>query len=110
MIEKTNQDLTKDFFDVVLDVISRSSSKSYGLLVLKNLKRTLSKDFPFLRFIKINATVKIDNMVNSIDEKRIGKLFSRIINMLGPDLSKLLVKGELDQEGIKYLNKIGARF
>lgn len=110
MVEKTNQDLTKDFFNVVLDVIARSSSKSYGLIVLKNLKKTLTGDFPFFKFIKINATVKIDNMVNSIDGKRVGKLFIRIIGMLGPDLSKSLVKEELDSGGIKYLNKIGVRF
>ena len=110
MVRKTTQDVAKDFFDGILDIIVRNSSKSYGLLVLNNTKKKLAREFPFLKFIKIvDTTVKIDKAINFVDAKKFGKLFIRIIGMLGPDILQLLIKEELDPEDVKYLNKIGVR-
>ena len=108
---KTTKEVTIDFFKVILIVISRNSSKSYGLVVLKNIQKMLLKDFPFFKLIKISdSTVKVDSMINFIDTKKISTLFIRIINILGPNLLKLFIRERLDIEDLKYLNKIGVKF
>ena len=63
---KTTKDVTVSFFKVVLEVIARNSSKSYGMVVLKNIQKKLIKEFPFLNLIKIK---------NSVDTKNIKALF-----------------------------------
>ena len=108
---KTTKDVTVSFFKVVLEVIARNSSKSYGMVVLKNIQKKLIKEFPFLNLIKIkDSTIKVDGMINSIDTKNIKALFVCIIEIIGPNLLKLLIKEKLDMEDLRYLNRIGVRF
>ena len=108
---KTTKDVTVSFFKVVLEVISVNSSRSYGLVVLKNIQKRLVRDFPFFKLIKIGtSTVKVDIMINSVSTKKIKSLFISIIDMIGPGLLKILMKEKLDIEDLKYLNRIGVRF
>ena len=72
---KTSQEVIKDFFNSILVVIAKNSSKSYGLVIFKNMKNRLVKDFPFLNFMKIsNSTIKIDSKINSVDTAEIREL------------------------------------
>ena len=108
---KTIQEVTKDFFNTLLFVIAKNSSKSYGLVALRNIKKSLNNEFPFVELIKISdSTIKIDRMMNSIDSKKIKRLFTKTINILGPNFLKLIMRDKLDEEDIKYLNKIGVKF
>lgn len=107
---KTSQEVIKDFFNSILVVIAKNSSESYGLVIFKNMKNRLIKDFPFLNFMKIsNSTIKIDSKINSVDTAKIREFFNRVMDILGPNILKLLIKERLDSEDIKYLNKIGVR-
>lgn len=108
---KTTKEVTTDFLNVILEVISRNSSKNYGLVALKRIQKTLSREFPFFRLVKIDDNkIKVESIINSVDTKKIRLLFVRTIEMLGPNLLKLLIKERLDAEDIKYLNKIGVKF
>lgn len=108
---KTTQDVVKDFLKSILVVIIKNSSKNYGLVIFQNMKKRLISDFPFLSLIKItDNTVKIDSRINTIDTKEIKKIFIEIMNIIGPDILKLLIKEQLDSEDMKYLNQIGVRF
>ena len=108
---KTTKDVTVSFFRVVLEVISINSSRNYGMVVLRNIQKRLIKRFPFFKLIKISgSTVKVDGMINSVDTKKIKALFVSIIEIIGPNLLKLLIKEKLDIEDLKFLNKIGVRF
>ena len=49
-------------------------------------------------------------MINSIDTKSIRVLFIKVIDILGPNLLKMVIRERLDSEDIKYLNRIGVRF
>ena len=108
---KTLQDVTKDFFKSILVVISKNSSKSYGILVLNNLRKRIINDFPIFNLIEFkNSHIEIDTKIKSADTRDISKLFNKIIDTLGPDILKLFIKEYLDSSDIKYLNKIGVRF
>ena len=108
---KTTKEVAIDFFRVILSVMAKNSSKSYALIVLKNIQKTLIKDFKFFKLVKVSdSTIKVDDMINSIDTKSIRALFIKVIDILGPNLLKLVIKERLDSEDIKYLNRIGVRF
>jgi len=107
---KTTQEVVKDFFKSILVVITKNSSKSYGLVVFKNMKNRLIKDFSFLNLIKIsNSTINIDSKINSVGTSKIRELFNKVMDIIGPDILKLLIKERLDSEDLIYLNKIGVR-
>lgn len=107
---KTTQEVVKDFLNSILVVIAKNSSKSYGLVIFQHMKKRLIKDFSFLNLIKIsNSTIKIDSKVNFVDTAEIRDLFNKIMDILGPDILKLLIKERLDSEDLRYLNKIGVR-
>lgn len=108
--DQSNQNITKDFFLVILGVIARNSSKSYGFVILQNIKENYTKEFPFFSFVKVKEQdIEVDEAINSINEKKIGKLFMRIINTLGQDISEILIKEELNEKRTKYLNKLGVK-
>ena len=108
---KTPQDVIKDFFQSILSVISKNSSKSYGLIILKDIKKKFTNDFPILRNIKItDITIKVDKSIKLSDTKEIVELFNKIIDSLGPDLLKLFIRQQLDREDISYLERIGVKF
>lgn len=107
---KTTQDVIKDFYKSILVVITRNSSKNYGLIIFQHMEKKLIKDFPFLDLIKISDhNVKIDSKINNIDTKEIRKIFTKIMEILGPDILKLLIKEHLDSEDMRYLNQIGVK-
>ena len=108
---KKTQEATKDFLNSIMAVIAKNSSKNYGMLVFKNMKNRLAKDFPFLSFIKVgDKDIEIDSRINSINIHKIRELFNRIIGILGPNILKLLIRDQLDYEDLKYMGKIGVRF
>jgi len=108
---KTVDDVTKDFLKSILVAISKNSSKSYGIFILKNLKKRLIKDYPLFKLIKFNnSNIEIDAKILTANTNDISKLLNKIINMLGPDILKLFIKDHLDNYDIKYLNSIGVRF
>lgn len=107
---KTTQEVVQDFFNSILEVIAKNSSKSYGLVVFKNMKNDLVKNFTFLKYMKIsNSTIKIDSKINSVYASKIKNLFNTVMNILGPNILKLLIKERMDPEDIEYLNRIGVR-
>ena len=107
---KTTKEVTRDFFKVVLSVIAKNSSKGYAIVVLKNIQKLLIKDFKFFKLINVSSSsIKVDDMINSIDTKSIRTLLIKVIDILGPNLLKMVLKERLDSEDIKYLNRMGVR-
>ena len=107
---KTARNVMQDFFKSVLLVISRNSSKSYGIVVFQSIKKKLSPKFQFLKFVNISdSTIIIDSKINSAEPKEIKKLIDRIIVLLGPDMLRIMVRENMDTEDINYLNRIGVR-
>lgn len=108
---KTTQEFVTDLFKSILAVIAENSSKKYGLVAFNHTKKNLIKDFPFFNLITItDSSIKIDRRINSVDTKEIKKIFEKIIGILGPDVLKLLIREQLDEEDLKYITQIGVRF
>ena len=111
MENKTIKEVAADFFRVIINGIAKNSSKGYALIVIHGIKKSLAKEFPFVRLVHTTEnSIDVDDKINSVDPHKVGKLFVRIINLLGPNLLKLLIKKELDQGNLEYLNKMGVKF
>src|SRR3990167_2482214 len=94
---KTLQDVTKDFFESILAVISKNSSKNYGIVILNNMKKSLVKDFPILELIDFdNGSMVIDAKIKSADDQDLSNLFNKIIEIISPDVLRLFIKDQLD--------------
>lgn len=107
---RTSKEVTEDFFEALLAVLAKNTSKNYGLIVFKNIKKQLIKEFPFFSLVNISdSTIKIERMINSIEIHELGMLLERIIEILGPDILKFLLKENLDKQDVIYLHKIGVK-
>ena len=107
----TNKNVTANFFSVIIDVLSKNTSKNYSLLVITNMKKTLSGEHRVLEYVDFqNGKVRIGDKINGVQNKKLGGLFIKIIDLLGPNLLKVMIKDELDPETVKYLEKLGVRF
>ena len=107
---KTTKEVTMKFFRVIFEVLSKNSSKKYAFVALKNMQKRLAKEFKFFKLIKIGGgKIVVHDAINSIGARNIKNLFIKIIDLLGPDFLKLLIREKMDSEDIKFLNRIGVR-
>ena len=107
---KTSQDVMKDFFQCVLEVISKNSSKNYGLIIFSDIKKKLAGNFPLLNLVEFTgSSITVHKSANPVNPKEMVKLFNKIIDTLGPDILKLFIKQQMDSEDIAYLKKIGVK-
>ena len=107
---KTAEEVMKDFFQCILEVIAKNSSKNYGLIIFKDIKKRLANDFPLLRLVEFtDSSIKIQRSTKSVEPKEMVRLFNKIIDALGPDILKLFIKQQLDSEDLEYLKKIGVK-
>ena len=57
---KTTKEVTIDFFRVILSVMAKNSSKSYALIVLKNIQKQLIREFSFFKLVKVSdSSIKL---------------------------------------------------
>ena len=107
---KTSQDVITGFFRCVLGVISKNSSKNYGIIIFADIKKKLVGDFPLLNQVEfIGSSVTIRKGTKNINPKEMVDLFNKIIETLGPDILKLSIKQQMDAEDIIYLKKLGVK-
>jgi hypothetical protein len=107
---KGNKEVLTSFFEGILNFISSNSSKSYSIVTIKNLQKSLSKDFPFVKLVRFNGKVRIDTKIDSINPEQVGGLLNKIIEVLGPDILRMFIREKMDPEDLKYLSKIGVSF
>ena len=105
---KTTQEVARDFFNVILEVMSKNSSRNYALLAIGNIKKKYGKKFPFLKHINVTkSSVRIDSSINSVDTHEIAEIFEDLIRDLGPNILRMLLKEKLDRGDKSFLQKIG---
>lgn len=106
----TNKSLAVNFFEVMRDVLSKNTSKDYSLVVLGKLKKELLHIYPFFEYVHFkNTGVMVDNKINEVHSTKIGKLFIKMIDILGASLLKMMIAEELDTQTVSNLEKIGVR-
>ena len=107
----TNQLVTKNFFEAVLDIIAENTSTNYSIIALNGIKEQLSKQFKFLRNVHISkSTIEVSSNINSVGKNELKMFFIESINMIGPNYLKVLLSRRLDQKDVVYLEDIGIRF
>tara|TARA_Y100000310_G_C20658864_1_gene803552 strand:+ start:927 stop:1256 length:330 start_codon:yes stop_codon:yes gene_type:complete len=108
---KTTQQVARDFFKVIFEVLVNNSSRKYGLVVVSNIKEKFIKKYPFLKYLIVTkSSIKIEKGINSVETHEIGKAIEAIINMLGPNLLRLLLKERLDKGDKSFLHNVGVDF
>ncbi len=107
---KTTREVAENFFNVIFNVLASNSSKSYSRLIMDSIKAKLVKDFPFIASVSFtDSAVKVGEEINRAEKKKAGMLFGSVIELLGPDLLKLLIKEQLDIEDLNYLSSLGVK-
>ena len=107
----TNQEISAKFFDSIVDVLAKNTSKNYSLVVLGKMKKEMMQLYPFFKFVHFDSgKVKIEAKINETSSHKLGKLFMDIIEVLGPSLLKVMIMEELDTKTVKYLERIGVKF
>ena len=107
----TNQIVTKDFFEKTIKIIAWNTSFSYSVIALKGIKKQLSNKFKFSKNINIKGrTVDVDKAIDKVGKKELRKLFTKVIDMMGPNYSKMLLAQRLNPKSLIYLENIGLRF
>ena len=106
-----NHEVSSRFFTGIISVLSKRTSRSYSLVVLASLKKDLSRKFRFFEYISINEKkIGIDIQINKVNEAMLGKMFMRIIDILGQSLLKARIQEELDKKTVKCLVNMGVTF
>ncbi len=107
----TNQAVVVNFFNGIVDVLSKNTSKNYSLVVLGKIKKDLLAIYPFFKYVHFDSgKIKADPPINDIETHKIGKFCMEIIDILGPSLLKVMIMEELDSKTVKYLERIGVKF
>ena len=89
----TNRIVTKDFFEKTINIIAQNTSFSYSTIALNGIKEQVSNEFKFSKNIRINGrSVDVNKTINNVSKKELRKFFTKVINMIGPNYLKILLK------------------
>ena len=106
----SNQEILKNFIGAICRVVSEGTSDNYAAMVIKKFNKSNNAEFPFVKYIHLDSNkIKVDEEVNSVDAKSIGKFIKKLINSLFSDLFKRLVKRQLGIGLLEDLEDIGVR-
>ena len=111
MEDMTNQIVTKDFFEKIINIIAQNTSFSYSAIALNGIKEQLSNKFKFSKNISIKGrSVEVNKAIDNVGKKELRKFFTKVIDMIGPNYLKMLLAQRLDPKSLIYLENIGLRF
>ena len=107
-------DVTKKFITTIIEIIGRKTSQEYAAITIRNLLKKLKRVYPFLQYIEIKDarsleledTVAVNESINSIHPKKVGKALTEIIqiliNSLGKTAGYFFIRETREKIGIKY--------
>jgi len=104
-------EVTSRFFVGIIRVLSKHTSRDYSLVILSTLKNDLLRNFGFFKYITVKGKIiKIDSRINKVDEVMLGKMFMRIVDIIGPSLLRAMIQEELDTKTVECLENMGVIF
>jgi len=107
-------DVTKKFITTIIEIIGRKTSQEYAAVTIRNLLKKLKRIYPFLQYIEIKDarsleledTVAVNESINNIHPKKVGKALTEIIqvliNSLGKTAGYFFIRETREKIGIKY--------
>jgi hypothetical protein len=95
MSNLTKSEIVKYLLDCVIRVIVRRKTNFFAIKTLAEIIKQLESEYDFLRYIKIDTEifsetftpVQVDQQIDSIEKKMLGKAFSEIIDKLSKSVS-----------------------
>jgi hypothetical protein len=107
-------EVTRQFIQIVIEIIGRKTSEEYAAVTVRNLLKKLQQTYPFLKHVVIKNTrllelercVAVRNELNSINQKQVGnalkELVKTIMKSLGKTAGYFFIKETREKIGIDY--------
>ena len=106
----SNQEILKKFIGAICRAVSEGTSDTYATMVITKFNKSNSAKFPFVKYIHlVSNKIMVDEEINSVDAKLIGKFIEKIMDSLFSDLFKRLVKRQLGIGLLEDLEDIGVK-
>ena len=105
---RSNQIIVQDLLNAIVNIVSEDSSYEYIMMVLKKFVEIHEEKFPFVKYIQIDLDkLRVDEDINSVDSKIIGKFLKVMVKTLFSDLFMLLVIRKLPEGLVNDLEYLG---
>jgi len=107
-------DVTRQFIQIIIEIIGRKTSEEYAAVAIRNLLKKLQPVYPFLQNIEIKNTrslelescVMVRDPLNTIDPKAVGialkELVKIIMKSFGKTAGYFFIRETRDKIGIEY--------
>ncbi|KYK21093.1 hypothetical protein AYK25_03695 [Thermoplasmatales archaeon SM1-50] len=107
-------DVCKKIIETIIDIIGRKTSQEYAAVTIRKLLKKLQRTYPFLQYIEIKNTrsleledtVAVNESINDVHPKKIGKALKEIMkvlmNSLGKTAGYFFIRETREKIGIKY--------
>lgn len=106
----SNQKILKNFIGAICRVVSEGTSDTYATMVITKFNKSNSAKFHFVEYIHLGSNkIRIDEEVNSVSPRLIGRFIKKMVDSLFSDLFKRLVKRELGIGLLEDLKDIGVK-
>lgn len=97
--------------EAICRFVSEGSSNRYATMVLRKFNKNSSLEFPFVKYIDIYSNrIDVDEELNSINNKDVGRYIIRLTNSLFSDIFKRLIKRQLGVGLLEDLKQMGVKF
>ncbi len=115
---RNNHDLLSKLFEIMIGVISRSTSQAYAVITITNVIKNQTLEFPFLNYITLGTPstgtslyIKIDEQINTVEQHFVGKFITKLINaVFVADSVKQVITKEMkrnDPQLVEELESLG---
>ena len=115
--DHTNTELFLHVLANLFNIVSRRTSKSYSIMIISDIRKTLENKFVFLKYVKISKRISLEHDediatftidIDSIDPAEIGKAIESIIrvasmNMNNKNAGLYLIRELKEQIALKYI-------
>ena len=113
---RNNHDLLSKLFEIMIGVVSTSTSQAYAVITITNVIKNQILEFPFLNYINLGAAssgtslyINIDEQINSIDPRFMAKFITKLINaVFVADAVKEVITKEMRKKDSQLVEELGS--
>ena len=113
---RNNHDLLSKLFEIMIGVISKSTSQAYAIITITNVVKNQTLEFPFLNYISLGAPssgtslyIKIDDQINSVEQHFVGKFITKLVNaVFVADSVKEVITKEMRKNDMQLVEELGS--
>ena len=105
----TNQNtaLIRKLFEKIVEDGGEITSKQYILVVMKEMIEDSTKEFPFMKYIKVSEFVELDPALDEVDPKLLVIPINKIYNFLFMSTAKSMIKAQIPEQDFQAMKALG---